>query len=873
MSLHQIANHVQSAGRGDDKILVHMTPGEVKGLQAIAMAHGGSLTINPQTGLPEAGILKTILPMVAGFALGPAGFGIAQSALGAGAIVGGATALATGSLSKGLMAGFGAYGGFGIGEGLAAAGANAMGNAGANAAAGAADDIAAAKLGSASKFANTGSSYTGTKAAVDTGVDAATKAVESGGFSGYGGLKPPMGALGAPVSPAPYGTINTAAGEGMRLTPGDLVTAPKGTYGLQPEKFTNAQLDRAMAGNDMSRTLSSSQAAGRGYGLDIPSTQYPTVATQNPLARAPAMTSPGAPPSYMDKVSAGFKDVTSSGDKAWQFVKSNPAPFVTAGLGLAQDLMGNKSGAAAPASGPSYLRPYDFSIEQDPNAYAANDSTAERRYFKEPRYTARPIERIAASGGLMRMAEGGRTTANTLALPNRPPMEQVAMEQAIGQNMSFPMANQRSPAYSASTNRPQMHEVVDPSGGPEVDPYTGVPMFASGGIAHYAFGGSATKKAEPTTDTKYSYNPETMQYTQTTTTEPAANTRLTGNPMIDGMIGLFGNVGPYGIAPNMQRAGPGGGNFTGFSKGFGGLGGATINPAFAALYGNQQSAPQPTTTTEVSGGMMAPAGQQQAQPQMQQANPITPNINVPEYQTPEQQLGLEGFYDMMDAQLAKKGAQMQGMANGGIARFGGGGAAQLTPEGAARQNYARENSAGIIKGVSDDEWNKYKKSQNLSFESAASKAPTYTYNPQNLQFTDNAGKVTMGMQPQFIPMENQYMPDQQLGLNAFQGYANGGMAGNSHLGGYSDGGRLLRGPGDGVSDSIPAVIGRRQPARLADGEFVVPARIVSEIGNGSTEAGARKLYAMMDRVQKARKKSVGKGKVAVNSKSERFLPA
>jgi hypothetical protein len=94
-----------------------------------------------------------------------------------------------------------------------------------------------------------------------------------------------------------------------------------------------------------------------------------------------------------------------------------------------------------------------------------------------------------------------------------------------------------------------------------------------------------------------------------------------------------------------------------------------------------------------------------------------------------------------------------------------------------------------------------------------------------------------------------------------------------NLGGYSDGGRLLRGPGDGVSDSIPAVIGKKQPARLADGEFVVPARIVSELGNGSTEAGARKLYAMMDRIQKARGKTVGKGKVAKNSRSEKHLPA
>ena len=94
-----------------------------------------------------------------------------------------------------------------------------------------------------------------------------------------------------------------------------------------------------------------------------------------------------------------------------------------------------------------------------------------------------------------------------------------------------------------------------------------------------------------------------------------------------------------------------------------------------------------------------------------------------------------------------------------------------------------------------------------------------------------------------------------------------------NLGGYSDGGRLLRGPGDGVSDSIPATIANKQPARLADGEFVVPARIVSDLGNGSTEAGARKLYAMMDRVQKARGNTVGKGKVAKNSRADKYLPA
>ena len=98
------------------------------------------------------------------------------------------------------------------------------------------------------------------------------------------------------------------------------------------------------------------------------------------------------------------------------------------------------------------------------------------------------------------------------------------------------------------------------------------------------------------------------------------------------------------------------------------------------------------------------------------------------------------------------------------------------------------------------------------------------------------------------------------------------LADGGHLGSYSDGGRLLKGPGDGVSDSIPARIGKHQPARLADGEFVIPARIVSELGNGSTDAGARKLYEMMDKVQASRKKSMGKGKFAVNSRAAKYLP-
>lgn len=91
--------------------------------------------------------------------------------------------------------------------------------------------------------------------------------------------------------------------------------------------------------------------------------------------------------------------------------------------------------------------------------------------------------------------------------------------------------------------------------------------------------------------------------------------------------------------------------------------------------------------------------------------------------------------------------------------------------------------------------------------------------------------------------------------------AHGGIM-HSGLGGYAAGGnpRLLRGPGDGMSDNIPATIAGKQPARLADGEFVVPADVVSHLGNGSTEAGAKILHEMMTKVRKERTGNPKQGK-------------
>jgi hypothetical protein len=137
--------------------------------------------------------------------------------------------------------------------------------------------------------------------------------------------------------------------------------------------------------------------------------------------------------------------------------------------------------------------------------------------------------------------------------------------------------------------------------------------------------------------------------------------------------------------------------------------------------------------------------------------------------------------------------------------------------------------------------------------------------------------VASGLQPMgslgvldFTPAaKRQEMLENQAKQQIAQEAKRGGLM-DSHLGDYSDGGRLLKGPGDGVSDSIPATIGGKQAARLAEGEFVIPARIVSELGNGSTDAGAKRLYAMMDRVKAKRRKAKD---IAADTKAYKLLPA
>jgi hypothetical protein len=112
-----MAESLASQGRYGDSMLVHMNPIEVAGLRAAAQKMGGDLTTNPQTGQPEA-----FLPFLLGMGLQ----GLGMSALGAGIATGIGTAAITGDLGQGALAGLGAFGGAGMGEGLSAAGTAAQ---------------------------------------------------------------------------------------------------------------------------------------------------------------------------------------------------------------------------------------------------------------------------------------------------------------------------------------------------------------------------------------------------------------------------------------------------------------------------------------------------------------------------------------------------------------------------------------------------------------------------------------------------------------------------------------------------------------------------------------------------------------------------
>jgi len=255
MSLHQAAQHLASRGRGEDSLLIHMTPKEVGGLQALAQAHGKSLTFNPDTGLPEAGILSSILPMVigAGLSLIP-GVGPAMAA----GITGVGYAAATGSLQKGLMAGMGAYGGAGIAGGLSEMGASTLANQAAAPELATLNNVASTLPGGVADAAFMGPMAAGDLSTLTGAQDAYAKAylsaptpdkwaamkagmsgMGSGPNGGLGALANNMGGNSAALKMAGMAAAPIFADQ-MAVKPATATQAPQGM--VRPMQFTRRQI-------------------------------------------------------------------------------------------------------------------------------------------------------------------------------------------------------------------------------------------------------------------------------------------------------------------------------------------------------------------------------------------------------------------------------------------------------------------------------------------------------------------------------------------------------------------------------------------------------------------------------------------------------
>jgi hypothetical protein len=345
MGLQNTANYLQSKGRGKDTMLVHMSPREVKGLQAIALRHGGSLTINPTTGLPEAGFLENILPMVAGAAL-TIGSGGALSPLTAGLIVGGGYGLATGSITKGLLAGLGAYGGAGLGTSLGGLGAEAT--------------AAATQKAATEGFKKVG------EEAITAGLE--NLPVGSGGVA-----IPTESGLYMPGATPGAGTeIAGAAGTNYYQQAAQNYINPQNFPGLTP-----TQVEAAKSG--LPEAIRSGSTPEQYMGS---------------LGRASAAqtTTPTA------NVVTGLKEVASSPSAAGQFVKNNA---LTLGSALAPSLIGGEQqGVGQPGyQSDEYderLRKYKLS----PN-YQAYEAPRPNPYYQAQYPT------YAAQGGVMKLAVGG----------------------------------------------------------------------------------------------------------------------------------------------------------------------------------------------------------------------------------------------------------------------------------------------------------------------------------------------------------------------------------------------------------------------------------------------------------------------------------
>jgi len=747
-----------SKGRGPDSMLIHMSPREVQGLQALAMKNGGSLTINPDTGLPEAGFLDKLLPTIIGAGLTFFSGGAINPMMAAG-IVGGVQTVRTGDLGKGLAAGLGAYGGAGITQGLTAAGTSALGSQAAGAGAGLTGDMAF-------NLADAGVSEAG----IQSNVTAANQALQ-------------QQAAERVAAASPFDKLSAGA---KSVAENPMQFANKDNFKYLAAAAGPILADQAIKSNMPTTTTKPGMI--RPYSFDPYGGTY-TAGT--PYETAPAKAAGGG---LMGMANERFNFARSGGPVVGmanggytQFTNEEIGKYLTDNPNV-DIAAATKQFNADPAAVNQYISGLASSYT-DPTATTGGSGTA-NIYNQMKAQGIDPSELFAAQPGgwstpeIAKQYDFNKGVMDLVAAQPKGVSDKDYAKFMDANNYSVLDAAR---AFGLSTDEVQRR--YDAARQPvSIADARDVPGGVGGVNAVVNYNDTITQRSA---------------IPGATSIDPTTGAVVNNLATVKGLKDLYtAGGGSLGYTPTAPKT------IDEFNTSFNKLSGGS-KAAYDYLMGKTPYSPIPYT----------PTGEIQ-KPYFESVGKAPVNLATKKYIFKDGKYELNPAYVKPSYVLAAEKAA------------------------AGKETTKTDAAAGKSINVLDAQGNT---------EQAYLRDDGFYYSSGGTKFDEKGAQVVAGG-----------------GLMAM---ARGGMSQQFDLGGYSDGGRLLRGPGDGVSDSIPATIGNKRPARLADGEFVVPARIVSELGNGSTEAGARKLYAMMDRVQAARRGSIGKGKVAKNTRAAKYLPA
>lgn len=811
MSLAVLANTMASKGRNGDSMLVHMSPDEVKALQALAQRHGKTLTINPETGQPEAFNLKSLLPLIAGFALGPAGFGLMSAGMAA-ATVGGITALSTGDISRGLMAGLGAYGGASLGSSLMDAGTEALASEATKAAAIPAEqagDWMAQEAANRSVDAQLASKTAGDR--LSAGFSAATESPTAAANFAKANYKP-LAAAAAPIMADAM--VSTTTGMPRPMDTGYIRQKKFNPYtqqyiDLEPVKASEWGSRRFSDYADGGIVaLAKGGASDQGIS-DLVNQAYASIGRSG--------------------IGTGASNIDQPGYDYWT-----------------QQLA---SGAVTPENFQNTFKTAVGSYMADKPQDVYTDYVGDYAVNKYATPTGSAADFLGGTSNL-----GITNRALEVALQNADLSDAARYalthsDVGVGASQVGGFKGLNSAVLNYLKQNPNATQ-ADIDAAQTRYGYNDVDL-----VRPYADGHQLLQGQDRAAQKYLQDNPDVAAWTRTA----EGRQYMQQHPEFDANDIAWTHYLRYGAQEG---------------RAWGALAptGTVYNNGAYGAYGSG-----PSVGVDYLGRTVSTATPGDVITNPDQTRTVVPNIPGRPYG------GFTGMDKVKSAYTAGGGSlgptnlfvpqTVQDMYN------------RYTTSGGSQQAYEylmNKGSASIQKPVTrtGELMLPYAQSvlgQEMPATTSASSTQKYIFDSKNKRYIPNPAYVDptkTTIDPNVADTPSYIAGGGVVGmaLGGLGALAAGGQAGYN-LGSYSDGGRLLRGPGDGVSDSIPATIGDKQPARLADGEFVVPARIVSELGNGSTEAGARKLYAMMDRVQRARGKTTGKNRVAKDTQAERFLPA